>query len=415
MALTIEQIPIGQLKPNPKNPRLNDEAVDAVARSIQEFGFNVPIVTDADLNIAAGHTRLKAAHKLGLETVPVIRVPELVGSKFSGFMIADNRTGEIAEWDEKLLAELVESLNKAGDLNLASLGFDDAALSDLLDFDVEDEDDKADEAPPLPAVAVSRPGDLYILDSHRLLVGDATNPEDYRRLLAGEQIACLLTDPPYGIKYTPRGQRSKELGPILNDDLAPAALEGFLLAAFTNVARHARSGATAYVFHALGVAGVRPAFERAFLSAGFHLSATLTWVKQSSTLGHGDYRHRSEPILYGWRGEGHRRITDRTESTVWEIPREPNLHHVSQKPVALLSRAIRNSTVRGELVLDPFIGSGSTLICCEQLGRRCFALELDPRYCDVCVARWEKYTGRKAELIRTEPVAMEEVTPVDGN
>jgi DNA modification methylase len=172
-----------------------------------------------------------------------------------------------------------------------------------------------------------------------------------------------------------------------------------LRSALSNTASVCRQGATAYVFHALGVAGVRIAFERAFLAAGFHLSATLIWKKPSATLGWGDYRHAAEPILYGYLGDGHRRIKDRTQSTVWEIEREANLLHLTQKPVSVMSRALRNSTIRGERVLDPFVGSGTTVIACEQLGRICYAMEIEPKYVDVCVSRWEGYTGRKAELI----------------
>lgn len=398
--LQIEQIPVTQLKPNPRNPRVNDAAVDAVARSIQEFGFNNPIVTDGDLNIAAGHTRLKAARKLGMETVPVIRVPGLVGSKFTGYTIADNKTAEIAGWDEDLLAQIVSELNLEADFDLGSLGFDDSELTKLLDTSVEDEDDKEDDAPPLPEVPVSKPGDLYILGEHRLFCGDATDPNSYNVLLEGEKIDCLITDPPYGVSYMSRGKKREEWGGILNDDLAPDALETFLRKVFTNIAGCCRSGATAYVCHALGLAGVRPAFERAFLASGFQLSATLIWVKQSPTMGWGDYRHQAEPMLYGWIGEGHRKIKDRTQSTVWQIDREVSLAHPTQKPVALFSRALRNSTIRGERCLDVFVGSGTAIIVCEQLGRRCFAMELEPKYVDVCVQRWEQYAGKKAELIR---------------
>ena len=223
--------------------------------------------------------------------------------------------------------------------------------------------------------------------------------------MAGQQIDCLITDPPYGVAFTGRGERSKRFGPLRNDDLAPEALERFLSRVFRNTADVCRSGATAYIFHALGIAGVRIAFERAFLQAGFHLSATLFWLKQSATMGWGDYRHRSEPILYGWLGNGHRKIKDRTQTTVWQIDREGSYRHPTQKPVALISRALRNSTIRGEMILDPFVGSGTTMIACEQLGRLCFAMEIEPKYCDVVVERWETYTGMKAELVReqTEP------------
>lgn len=411
--LTIEQIPVGQLRPNLRNPRVNDAAVDAVARSIQEFGFNNPIITDAEFRVAAGHTRLKAAMKLGMESVPVIRVPGLVGSKFTGYTIADNKTAEIAGWDEDLLAQIVSELNLESDFDLGSLGFDDSELTKLLDTSVEDEDDKEDDAPPLPETPVSKPGDLYLLGEHRLLCGDATDPNSYKTLLVGEKIDCLITDPPYGVSYMSRGKKREEWGGIKNDDLEPDALETFLRKVFTNIAGVCRSGATAYVCHALGLAGVRPAFERAFLGAGYSLSATLIWVKQSATMGWGDYRHQAEPLLYGWIGEGHRKIKDRTQSTVWQIDREVSLTHPTQKPVSLYSRALRNSTIRGEKCLDVFVGSGTAIIACEQLGRRCFAMELEPKYVDVSLQRWEQYTGRKAELIRLSSAEPELEAVVD--
>lgn len=399
-SLAVEQIPIDRLKPNDLNPRINDQAVDAVARSIQAYGFNNPIITDADLNIAAGHTRLKAAQRLGLKKVPVIRVPGLVGSKFTGFAIADNKTGEIAAWDNELLNKLVADLNLEVDFDLGSLGFDDTELTKILDESCEFEDEKEDQAPPLPDKPVTRPGDLWILGDHRLLCGDVTKSDDLQRLALGQQIDCLITDPPYGVDYHSRGRKKEEWGDIENDNLDPASLEAFLRTAFHNIIQICRDGSTAYVFHGISGAGVRVAFEQAFLSAGFHLSSTIIWVKQVASMGWGDYREQHEPILYGWIGEGHRKIKDRTQTTVWQIDREGDYQHPTQKPVALISRALRNSTVRGDHVLDPFVGSGTTLIACEQLGRRCLAMEIDPKYCDVVIQRWEAYTGEKAKLAK---------------
>jgi len=403
--LNVEQIPIGELKPNADNPRINDPAVDAVARSIQAYGFNNPIITDGDLNIAAGHTRLKAAKKLGLKTVPVIRVPGLVGSTFTGYAIADNQTASIAEWDSDLLAKIVAELNLEVDFDLSSLGFDDAELTKILDWDSND-DDREDEAPPLPEEPITKRGDLYLLGDHRLLCGDATNFEDVQRLMAGQQVDCVVTDPPYGVDYHSRGRQKEKWGDIENDDLDSEALERFLKQAFGNVAQICRPGATAYICHGVSMAGIRIAFEKAFLAAGFHLSSTIIWVKQAASMGWGDYRERHEALLYGWIGENHRKIKDRTQTTVWEIDREGNYRHPTQKPVALFSRALRNSTIRGENVWDGFVGSGTTLIACEQLGRCCFAMEIEPKFCDVCVGRWENYTGKKAELVRTDHAAV---------
>jgi DNA modification methylase len=397
-ALSVERIPIDRLKANPNNPRVNEPAVDAVARSIQAYGFNNPIITDGELNMAAGHTRLKAARKLGLTEVPVIRVPGLVGSKFTGYAIADNKTAEIADWDPALLNKIVAELNADADFDLTSLGFDDMELTKILDWDYQDDEERADEAPPLPSVATAKPGDLWLLGDHRLLCADATKGDDLKRLVDGQRVDCLVTDPPYGVDYHSRGRKKSQWGDIRNDDMDSNDMEAFLTKAFGNAADVCRVGATAYVCHGISVAGVRIAFERAFLSAGFHLASTIIWTKQSASMGWGDYREQHEPILYGWIGKGHRKITDRTQTTVWPIDRGGDYQHPTQKPVALMSRALRNSTIRGENVLDPFVGSGTTLIACEQLGRRCFAMEIDPKYCDVVVRRWETYTSIQGQL-----------------
>jgi hypothetical protein len=217
------------------------------------------------------------------------------------------------------------------------------------------------------------------------------------------------------VDYRSRGQNREKWGAIRNDDLDSASLEMFLQTVFQNVANVCREGATAYVFHGISMAGIRIAFERAFLSAGFRLSSTIVWAKQSASMGWSDYREQHEAILYGWIGDGHRRIRDRTQTTVWQIDRESNYQHPTQKPVALISRALRNSTLRSECVLDPFVGSGTTLIACEQLGRRCFAVDIDPKYCDVAVQRWEAYTGKKAELVREGPASSGEVKGYNGH
>jgi len=397
--LNVESVPIGMIKPNVRNPRRNTDAIEPVARSIATYGFLDPVITDEDLNLAAGHTRLEAAKRLGMTEVPVIRVPGLTGSRFSGFSLAHNKTAEIAEWDQDLLSKIVAELNLDAEFDLSSLGFDDSELTKILDSNFAADEQDEDDAPPLPDHPVSQPGDLYMLGEHRLLCGDATDPDDISRLLDGSQIDSLVTDPPWGVSYQSRGQKRELWGTIKNDDLSADGLERFLSRVFNNVAGVCRSGATAYVCHGISMAGIRIAFERAFIGAGFHLSSTIVWVKQVASMGHQDFREKHECLLYGWIGDGHRRVRDRRETTVWEIDREGNYRHPTQKPVALFSRALRNSTVRGENVLDCFAGSGTTMIACEQLGRRCFAMELEPKYCDVVVSRWEKYTGKRAQRV----------------
>lgn len=402
--LQLESVPIESVVVNPLNPRRNEAAIEPVARSIQAYGFLNPLICDEDLNLAAGHTRLAAAQRLGLTEVPVIRVPGLVGSRFQGFAIADNRTAELAEWDQELLSKIIAELNLDVDFDLSALGFDDMEITKLLDLNFTEAEKDEDDAPPLPEEPVSRLGDLYILGDHRLLCGDSTSLDEMRHLLEGEQVDCFLCDPPYGVAYKSRGKNREQWGTIKNDDLSLDGLESFLTQVFSNVVSHCRPGATAYICHGISMAGIRIAFERAFIAAGFRLSSTIVWVKQVASMGHQDFRERHECLLYGWIGEGHHRVRDRRETTVWEIDREGNYRHPTQKPVALFSRALRNSTIRGEIVLDCFVGSGTTIIACEQLGRRCFAMELEPKYVDVAVQRWEQYTGKKSQLIRGENI-----------
>lgn len=412
--LEIEFVPIASVVVNPRNPRRNAEAIEPVARSIQTYGFLNPLICDEELNLAAGHTRLAAAQRLGLTEVPVIRVPGLVGSRFQGFAIADNKTAELAEWDQELLSKIVTELNLDVDFDLSSLGFDDMEITKLLDANSAESQRDEDDTPPLPDKPTAQPGDLYILGDHRILCGDSTKAEDLKRLLEGEQVDCFLCDPPYGVAYKSRGKNREQWGMIKNDDLSLDGLESFLTRVFNNVAGCCRSGATAFICHGISMAGIRIAFERAFITAGFRLSSTIVWVKQVASMGHQDFRERHECLLYGWIGEGHRRVRDRRETTVWEIDREGNYRHPTQKPVALFSRALRNSTIRGEIVLDCFVGSGTTIIACEQLGRRCFAMELEPKYVDVAVQRWEQYTGRKAKLLRQSSEQVSRATTKEG-
>ena len=390
------------IKPNPQNPRVNDHAVDAVVRSIEAFGFNNPIITDEKGVIIAGHTRYKAALVLNLKTVPVIMLrgrSKLTRAQKIGYAIADNKTAEIADWDDDLLTKLVAELNQEEDFDLGALGFDDNELTRLLMAEMKEEDVVADDAPALPAKAKTKLGDLYVLGDHRLLCGNAGNPDAYTLLTSDQKMDCLFTDPPYGVGYESRGKKQSEWGPIANDDLDAGSLETFLQDVLTNVVAVCRPGAAGYVCHTDSVPGVRIAAERAFSTAGFRLASTIIWVKQVASMGWQDYRSRHEPLLYGFIAGPRRKLKDRTQTTVWQIDREGNYRHPTQKPVALVSRALRNSTIRGEAVLDPFMGSGTTLIACEMLGRRCFGMELEPKYCDVVVQRWEEYTGLKAERI----------------
>jgi len=281
--LHVESIPIEQLIENPRNPRCNDEAVDAVARSIQAYGFNSPLVTDGDLNIAAGHTRLKAAKKLGLETVPVIRVPGLIGSKFTGFAIADNQTASIADWDEELLTKLVAELNLDVEFDISSLGFDDKELTHILDSALDENDDQADEVPPPPEEPITQVGDLWLLGEHRLLCGDCREATALDRLMAGERAAIYITDPPYGVGYDgtnhpqnridkkkglPDGHQNRDWSSEYQDwdkFSGREEFEAFLIDAFANAKRCLTEHSAWYTWHASATA---ESFRRAWQQVG---------------------------------------------------------------------------------------------------------------------------------------------------
>jgi DNA modification methylase len=392
----VEQIEITALRPNPENPRLNDPAVDAVARSIQAYGFNCPIVTDANLNIAAGHTRLLAARKLGLTAVPVIRVPGLVGSKLTGFSIADNQTATLATWDDPALAKIISQLNLEADFDLSTLGFPDKELTAILDSLKEDKGDE-DDVPPVPEEPVSKIGDLYILGDHRLLCGDSTKAEDVARLLAGCVPFIMVTDPPYGVSYDPSWRNveaakgnlpyaASRVGPVTNDDRSDWS-EAWVLF----------PGDVIYSWHPAGATSLVHA--AALQESGFAIRMQIIWAKSNFPIGRGDYHVRHEPCWYAVRkGKPSRRTDDRTQTTLWEINLDRNVEggHSTQKPCECMERPIRNHDATE--VYDAFLGSGTTMIACERLGRRCYGMEIEPRYVDVCVKRWENYTGKKAVL-----------------
>jgi site-specific DNA-methyltransferase (adenine-specific) len=387
--LQIEYRAVDALIPYDNNPRKNDKAVDAVAASISEFGFKVPIIIDSKGEIVAGHTRLKAAKQLGIDTVPVIIADDLTPEQIKAFRIADNKSAEFADWDFDLLASEFSALADLG-VDLDITGFSETEIASLLDQDTEE-----DEIPPLPDDPKSKRGELYQLGAHRLMVGDATSAEDLERLMSGKDADLYLTEPPYNVDYT--GKTKKALK-IENDKQDDAGFQGFLTDAFTTAAKHLKSGAAYYIFHA-DSEGYN--FRAAAKEAGFVLRQCLVWVKNSMVLGRQDYQWQHEPVLYGWvSGASHAWYGDRKQTTVLNFDR-PTVSelHPTTKPVAMLEYLIRNSSKAGDVVLDCFLGSGSTLIACENMGRACYGLELDPRYADVIIARWEAATGDKAVLI----------------
>ena len=391
--MKIRNVPIGSIAPYPGNPRKNDQAVDKVAASIEEFGFQQPIVVDRDMVVVVGHTRLKAALSLGLAEVPVHVAENLSPEQCRAYRLMDNRSNEDAEWDMERLAEELRGL-EAVQFPLEFTGFDERELQRIT-FAGPGGGGDGDEPPPLPTQAVARPGDLFALGAHRLLCGDATSLTHVARLMDGRRADLVFTDPPYNVDYT--GKTADALK-IVNDTMGDRKFRAFLLAAFQVLFANAREGAPIYVCHA-DTEGYN--FRGALVDAGWLFKQAIVWVKDSFVMGRQDYHWRHELLLYGWKpGAGHTWAADRTQDTVWEIPRpKRSVEHPTMKPVELVSRAIVNSSKPGDMVLDPFGGSGSTLIACESEGRVCRMAELDPRYVDVIVERWETFTGGRAELV----------------
>lgn len=358
------------------NPRNNDEAVDAVASSIKEFGFKVPIVITSDNVIIAGHTRLKASIKLGLSEVPCIIADDLTEEQIKAFRLADNKTSELATWDlSRLEAELLDI-----DMDMLQFGFEDLE-SDIPDNATDDDFDPDSEIPDIPS---SQKGDLYVLGKHRVLCGDSTKKCDVDYLVNEKLVDMIFTDPPYNVDY------EGTAGKIKNDKMEDSAFYLFLLDAFTNMFENTKKGGAIYVCHA-DTEGLN--FRNAYKNAGYKLAECLIWVKNALVLGRQDYHWRHEPILYGWKeGAAHYFIDDRTQDTIWEYNKpKRNEEHPTMKPLELVGKAIANSSRVGETVLDLFGGSGSTLLAADQLGRSAYLMELDEKFVDVVIKRFIRY------------------------
>lgn len=390
--MDVQLLPPDALTPYPDNPRHNDAAVDAVAESLRRFGFRQPIVVDADHVIVVGHTRWKAAKKIGLAQVPVHVARDLTPDQARAYRLADNQTATLAAWDDDALARELLAL-RAADLDLSALGFAADDLARLLDAaDPPAELADPDDAPPPPPDPVTRPGDVWALGPHRLLCGDATRVAHVRTVMAGEPADLLLTDPPYGVSYT--GGTADQLT-IANDDLDEAELRAFLADAFRAAAAVLKPGGGFYLWHADSLAlPVRLACG----DAGLRVRQGLVWVKNAFTLGRQDYQWAHEPCLAGWAdGAAHTWLGGRDQSTVLRFDKPAkSADHPTMKPVALFERLVENSCRRRGTVLDPFAGSGTTLTACHRTGRVARLVELDPRYCDVIVRRWEGLTGTPA-------------------
>ncbi|MBN3490254.1 ParB N-terminal domain-containing protein [Acholeplasma equirhinis] len=364
------------------NPRNNDDAVDAVANSINEFGFKVPIIITRDNIIVAGHTRLKAALKLGLTEVPCLIADDLNEDQIKAFRLADNKTAELATWDLKKLEDELFDI----DMDMLQFGFEELE-SQIPDNATDDDFDPTNEIPEVP---VSQKGDLYVLGNHRVMCGDSTIKENVEQLLDGNIVDMVFTDPPYNVDY------EGTAGKIQNDKMEDSAFYLFLLDAFTNMFEHTKKGGAIYVCHA-DTEGLN--FRNAFKNAGFKLAECLIWVKNALVLGRQDYHWRHEPILYGWReGAAHYFVDDRTQDTIWEYNKpKKNEEHPTMKPLELVGKAIANSSRPNEKVLDLFGGSGSTLIASDQLSRKSFLMELDEKFVDVIVKRYLHHVSGQNE------------------
>jgi DNA modification methylase len=388
--LAIAWRPLGELIPYARNPRTHSDAqVAQIAASIREFGWTNPVLVDGKSGIIAGHGRVLAARKLGLERVPVIELAHMSEAQKRAYVLADNQLALNAGWDDELLRLELADLSELG-FDLGLIGFGEGELERLLAGSKEGLTDD-DEAPALPEQAVTKPGDLWVLGQHRLLCGDATVMADLERVLDGQLADMTFTDPPYNVDYAnaPKDKLRGKHRPILNDNLG-GGFDAFLHDACVNIISVTKGACyicmSSSELHTL---------QKAFTAARGKWSTFVIWAKHTFTLGRADYQRQFEPILYGWPA-GHDRYWcgARDQGDVWFVDKPArNDLHPTMKPVALVERAVRNSSKSRDLVLDLFGGSGSTLIACEKTGRQARLLELDPKYCDVIVQRWQAFSG----------------------
>lgn len=394
--MLVELRPIASIKPYPGNPRVNDGGIDAVAASIREYGFRQPIVVDEQGVIVVGHTRYKAALKLGLTQVPVHVANGLSQEQVRAYRIADNQAANLSDWDYDLLPIELAGLQEAS-YDLGLLGFDPNELAELLGPAGNEGCTDPDDVPGPREEPITRPGDLWVLGNHRLLCGDSTEAEQIARLMAGRSARMVFTDPPWNVGIgQDSNPRHRQRPGLQNDDLPADDFRDFLGGFVQAIQPHVDGD----LYCVLG-ASEWPTLDSALRRNGYHWSATIIWVKDAFVLGRSKYHRRYEPIWYGWHGSSKSSFgTDRDLDDVWEIPRpRRSEEHPTMKPVDLVSRAITNSSRAGDVVLDPFGGSGSTLIAAERTGRSAYLMEIDRVYCDVIVERFEAFTGTKAERI----------------
>jgi DNA modification methylase len=399
--MQIKEVAVDKLIPYAKNSRTHsDQQVAQIAASIKEFGFRNPILVDG-VGIIAGHGRLMAAQKLGLAKVPTIDCSDMTPSQKKAYIIADNKLALNAGWDTAMLTIEMQELEVEG-FDLELLGFDEKELNALLEPEIVEGLTDEDEVPELPEEPKSKLGDVYILGDHRLMCGDSTSIDAVEKMMAGDKASLVVTDPPWNVAYgtnlanNAQGYKQRT---IMNDNFETTQeWEDFLSGFMGNIIAFTMKGCPIYCV--MG-ASEWPAIDKALRDGGFHWSSTIIWAKDTLVLSRKDYHTQYEPIWYGWKDDGPRiwTVQDRKQSDVWECkrPKRSELHPTT-KPVELIERAVLNSSNAGTIVFEPFGGSGSTLIACEKTGRKARLMELDPKYCDVIVKRWEDFTGKKAVL-----------------
>lgn len=384
---------VSSLIPYARNSRTHsDEQVGKIAASIKEFGFLNPVIIDGENGIIAGHGRVMAAQKLGMETVPVIEASHLTDAQRRAYVIADNRLALDAGWDEEMLrVEFAELADLGFDLELTGFELDeiDALQVDEVAEGLTDED----AVPEVPEQPVTVEGDVWLLGNHRLMCGDSTSIDAVEKLMDGSAADMIFTDPPYGMGYD-GGRGKKNFGMIKNDDAKGGALVDLVRDAIATARANSKDGASAYVCFPWRTYSE---FEAALVSCGLEVNCCIVWDKKSVGLGHQDYRPQHEFIFYSKGGQFY---GDRSQSDVWYMSRGNTgaYVHPTQKPVELIEKAISNSSKGGDVVIDCFGGSGSTLIACEKTGRHARLMELDPKYCDVIIKRWQDYAGKEAVL-----------------
>ena len=382
----IEHWPIDRLIPYARNSRTHSDAqIAQIAASIKEWGFTTPVLVDESGGIIAGHGRTLAARKLGLEAIPVVIASGWTDAQKRAYVIADNKLALNAGWDDEMLAlELGEIGDLGFDLDLTGFAADEIAA--LMPEQIEPGQTDEDAVPGVPANPVTVLGDVWILGKHRLMCGDSTSIDAVEQLMDGQKADMVFTDPPYGVDY--KG--------INNDDRS--GLEELLRGAFGNYLATSKSGAACYVFHSDKCADI---FHKVFREF-FHFGSMIIWAKNSLTLSRTDYQSQHEPCLYGWMKNGtHSFYGDRKQVSVWRFDKERVDGHTTPKPVSLIERALQNSSKGGDIISDLFGGSGSTMIACEKTGRISRLMELDPKYVDEIVKRWQDFTGKIATHAET--------------